>query len=147
MVRVAILDDYQQRALTSADWSVLPEGARVTAFKDHLFEESAIAQRLQDFDVVIGIRERTPFRRSLLQPAHQRPVRAEKNAVALAALGDVFHQHHADIGCAEPWLLGDMDDGAPLFLFDLVKQRPRGRRLMQSVHASSLRRAFLGPEP
>ena len=67
MVRVAILDDYQQRALTSADWSVLPEGAQVTAFKDHLFEESAIAQRLQDFDVVIGIRERTPFRRSLLQ--------------------------------------------------------------------------------
>lgn len=67
MVRVAILDDYQQRALTSADWSVLPEGAQVTAFKDHIFEEGALAQRLQDFDVIIGIRERTPFRRSLLQ--------------------------------------------------------------------------------
>lgn len=67
MLRVAILDDYQQRALTSADWSVLPEGAQVTAFKDHIFEEGALAQRLQGFDVVIGMRERTPFRRSLLE--------------------------------------------------------------------------------
>lgn len=64
---MAILDDYQQRALASADWSVLPEGAQVTAFKDHIFEEGALAQRLQDFDVVIGMRERTPFRRSLLE--------------------------------------------------------------------------------
>lgn len=64
---VAILDDYQQQALNSADWSALPEGTQVTAFKDHIFDEGALAQRLQDFDVVIGMRERTPFRRSLLE--------------------------------------------------------------------------------
>jgi phosphoglycerate dehydrogenase-like enzyme len=67
MLRVAVLDDYQQRALESADWSVLPEGTQVTAFKDHIFDEGPLAQRLQDFDVVIGMRERTPFRRSLLE--------------------------------------------------------------------------------
>ena len=66
-VRVAVLDDYQQRALTSADWSGLGDGAQVTAFQDHIFDEDALAQRLEDFDVVIGMRERTPFRRSLLQ--------------------------------------------------------------------------------
>jgi phosphoglycerate dehydrogenase-like enzyme len=66
-VRVAVLDDYQQRALSSADWSLLGEGAQVTAFKDHLFDEDALVQRLQEFDVVIGMRERTPFRRSLLE--------------------------------------------------------------------------------
>jgi phosphoglycerate dehydrogenase-like enzyme len=66
-VRVAILDDYQQKALEAADWSKLPADAQVTAFKDHLFDEDAIAQRLRDFDVVIGMRERTPFRRPLLE--------------------------------------------------------------------------------
>jgi len=67
VVRVAVLDDYQQRALTIGDWSLLGDGAQVTAFKDHIFDEGALAQRLQDFDVVIGMRERTPFRRSLLE--------------------------------------------------------------------------------
>lgn len=67
MVRVAILDDYQQKALEAADWSKLPPDTQVTAFKDHLFDEDAIAQRLQDYDVVIGMRERTPFRRPLLE--------------------------------------------------------------------------------
>jgi phosphoglycerate dehydrogenase-like enzyme len=66
-LRVAVLDDYQQQALASADWSLLGGDVEVTAFKDHLFDEEAIARRLHDFDVVIGMRERTPFRRSLLE--------------------------------------------------------------------------------
>ena len=66
-LRVAILDDYQQKALESADWSLLPSETQITAFQDHLFDEDAIGARLRDFDVVIGMRERTPFRRSLLQ--------------------------------------------------------------------------------
>ncbi|MPZ14991.1 MAG: D-2-hydroxyacid dehydrogenase family protein [Chloroflexi bacterium] len=66
-MRVAVLDDYQQRALSRADWSRLGDGAQVTAFKDHLFDEDALVQRLQGFDVVVGMRERTPFRRSLLE--------------------------------------------------------------------------------
>jgi phosphoglycerate dehydrogenase-like enzyme len=66
-LRVAVLDDYQQMALTSADWSRLGEGAHVTAFKDHLFDEDALVQRLKDFEVIIGMRERTPFRRPLLE--------------------------------------------------------------------------------
>jgi phosphoglycerate dehydrogenase-like enzyme len=66
-VRIAILDDYQQRALSSADWSRLGETAQITTFQDHIFDEDAIVQRLRDFDVVIGMRERTPFRRPLLE--------------------------------------------------------------------------------
>ena len=41
-MRIAILDDYQQRALSSADWSLLGEAAQITAFPDHLFDEDAI---------------------------------------------------------------------------------------------------------
>ena len=46
---------------------MLGEAAQITAYPDHLFDEDAIVQRLGDFDVVIGMRERTPFRRPLLE--------------------------------------------------------------------------------
>ncbi len=67
MVRVAVLDDYQRVAMQMADWSVLPANTQVDAFQDHLFDEGALAERLHDYDVVLGMRERTPMRRSLLE--------------------------------------------------------------------------------
>lgn len=67
MPRVAVLDDYQSVAMQMSNWSVLPPSVQVTAFKDHLFEEDALVERLKDFDVVMGMRERTPMRRSLLE--------------------------------------------------------------------------------
>ncbi len=67
MLRVALLDDYQDAALGSADWRRLEGKVRVEAFHDHLTDEAALAERLQPFDVVMALRERTPFRRSLLQ--------------------------------------------------------------------------------
>src|SRR5579859_326522 len=67
MMRVALLDDYQDVALGSADWRRLEGKANVEAFHDHLTEEAALAERLQPFEVVMALRERTPFRRSLLQ--------------------------------------------------------------------------------
>ena len=67
MVKVAVLDDYQGVALESADWSILPAETEVQVFRDHLAEDSALATRLQGFQVVAVMRERTPFRRGLLE--------------------------------------------------------------------------------
>ena len=66
-MKVAVLDDYQSVAGSLADWSQLPAGTDVTYFSDHLTSEDALAERLAGFDVVMGMRERTPFRRSLLE--------------------------------------------------------------------------------
>ncbi len=66
MVRVAVLDDYQDVARAMADWSVLPPEVEVVVFREHLAEEDALVERLTGFDVVIGMRERTGFSRSLL---------------------------------------------------------------------------------
>jgi phosphoglycerate dehydrogenase-like enzyme len=66
MTRVAILDDYQDVARRMADWTSLPSGVEVVAFRDHLASEAAVAARLLDFDVVVAMRERTPFPRTLL---------------------------------------------------------------------------------
>ena len=65
-MKVAILDDYQGVASDMADWDSLPDGTEVEFFRDHLADEDALAERLRDFDVVMGMRERTPFPRSLL---------------------------------------------------------------------------------
>jgi phosphoglycerate dehydrogenase-like enzyme len=50
-----------------ADWSTLPGPADVVTFHDHVDDEDALAARLEPFDVIVAMRERTPFRRSLLE--------------------------------------------------------------------------------
>ncbi len=67
MPRVAVLDDYQQAAQRMIDWTVLPTGVEVQIFQDHLKDQDAVVQRLEDFDIVMAMRERTPFPRSLLE--------------------------------------------------------------------------------
>lgn len=64
--QIAVLDDYQGVALHMADWSVLDGRASVTVFRDHLSDTAAVIERLQLFDVVCVMRERTPLPRAVL---------------------------------------------------------------------------------
>jgi phosphoglycerate dehydrogenase-like enzyme len=66
-VRVAILDDYQKVAQSSADWTVLPTDVDVTFFHDHVADADQLVARLAPFAIVGIMRERTPFPASLLQ--------------------------------------------------------------------------------
>lgn len=66
MKHVAILDDYQQVWDRYADWSGLDGRVSVTSFADHLFDDDALAERLAGFEIVVAMRERTPFPASLL---------------------------------------------------------------------------------
>ena len=65
-LRIAVLDDYQNVALSMADWSVLDGRATVTVFNDHLTDIDAVVARLQPFDVVCVMRERTPMSRAII---------------------------------------------------------------------------------
>src|SRR5580700_3066925 len=65
--QIAVLDDYQNVALESADWSVLRDRAEITVFQDHLADPDAVIERLRPFDVVCVMRERTPLPRSLIE--------------------------------------------------------------------------------
>ncbi len=64
--RIAILDDYQNAALTAADWDSLGPDTEVTVFNTYIEGAAAVAEALQGFDVVVGMRERTPFPKSLI---------------------------------------------------------------------------------
>jgi len=64
-MRLAILDDYLGLAQTIVNWSVVP-GLAVVGFRDHVHDQNELIERLSEFDVVMRIRERTEFPRSVL---------------------------------------------------------------------------------
>jgi phosphoglycerate dehydrogenase-like enzyme len=61
VTRIAVLDDYQSVAREFADWSAVPGPVEVVEFHDHVAEPHALVARLEPFDVVVAMRERTPF--------------------------------------------------------------------------------------
>lgn len=58
-MRIAILDDYSHAALASADWDSL--GADVSVFRNHIPDTADLVAELRPFDVIVAMRERTPF--------------------------------------------------------------------------------------
>ena len=67
MIKVALLDDYQNVAMDMADWRSLAPRAAVTAFPDHLDDIDALVERLHPFDVIVLMRERTRVPRALIE--------------------------------------------------------------------------------
>lgn len=64
-MRVAILDDYQNLALTLADWSAVKAKAEVVVFDRHLGPDEAAAA-LRGFDAICLMRERMPVPATLI---------------------------------------------------------------------------------
>jgi phosphoglycerate dehydrogenase-like enzyme len=67
MTRVAILDDYQSVALSLADWKSLGPEVSVQAFHERLRGDDNLAKDISDFEIIVAMRERTRFPRSLLE--------------------------------------------------------------------------------
>src|SRR5260370_35464541 len=65
--KIAVLDDYQNVALESADWSVLRDRADIAVFENHLADPDAMIGRLLPFDVVCVMRERPPLPRNIIE--------------------------------------------------------------------------------
>jgi phosphoglycerate dehydrogenase-like enzyme len=68
VTRLAILNDYQDAARATADWTTLPPDVDITVFHEALPEDEAQrAMALEPFDVICMMRERTPMPRRLLE--------------------------------------------------------------------------------
>jgi phosphoglycerate dehydrogenase-like enzyme len=90
--KIAVLDDYQNVALDSADWSALRDRADIAVFQNHVADPDAVIERLLPFDVICVMRERTPLPRSIIERlpnlkliASTGPVNA---SIDVAAAGD-----------------------------------------------------------
>jgi phosphoglycerate dehydrogenase-like enzyme len=64
--RCAVLDDYQGVAMDMADWGPVLGQVEVDVFREHLDDEDALVEALAGYEIVVLMRERTPFRRGLL---------------------------------------------------------------------------------
>ena len=60
-MKIAILDDYHGVAKDYADWASLGPQASVQVFREYLPEGPQRVSTLQPFDVIVIMRERTPF--------------------------------------------------------------------------------------
>ena len=66
-LRCAILDDYQNVALTMADWSKVANDIDIAVFNDHLGSADKVIATLKGFAIVCAMRERTPFPRAVIE--------------------------------------------------------------------------------
>jgi len=67
MKRVAVLDDYQGVVRGMPGWDALAARARIDVFRDTLATPDALAARLEPYEILVPIRERTRFPAGLLQ--------------------------------------------------------------------------------
>jgi phosphoglycerate dehydrogenase-like enzyme len=67
MVKIAVLDDWQDVARKSADWSALAARAELAFFADAFGAEDEAAAALADFEILLTMRERTAFPATLIR--------------------------------------------------------------------------------
>ncbi|MCJ2091927.1 D-2-hydroxyacid dehydrogenase family protein [Methylobacterium sp. J-072] len=62
-----ILDDYQDAALGLADWARLADRVAVSTITDHIADREALVSRIERAEILVIMRERTPFPSDLLE--------------------------------------------------------------------------------
>ncbi|MDT0569084.1 D-2-hydroxyacid dehydrogenase family protein [Streptomyces sp. DSM 3412] len=62
-----VLDDYQDAALTLADWSPLADQVEVRTLREHITDRDRLVAELADCEIVVAMRERTPLDADLLR--------------------------------------------------------------------------------
>ena len=67
MVKAAILDDYQNVAMGFADWSPIAKDVDIKVFNQPFASQADAIKALQGFEIIIGMRERTPFPRAMFE--------------------------------------------------------------------------------
>jgi phosphoglycerate dehydrogenase-like enzyme len=66
-MRLAILDDYEGVALESAAWDSLGPEIQIDVYRDNIKQEDTLVERLFPYDILVIMRERTRFPRSLIE--------------------------------------------------------------------------------
>jgi phosphoglycerate dehydrogenase-like enzyme len=134
-VKIALLDDYQGIAKRSADWDSLPEGTEVDSFQDTLADHDALVKRLEPYDVIVAMRERTRFPAPLIEalpnlrllvstggrnPSIDAEACARRGVALCSAQGDPASGHGSTAEVA--WAL----------VLALVKRIPQSQQAMRS---------------
>jgi phosphoglycerate dehydrogenase-like enzyme len=67
MLKAAILDDYQNVAMAMTDWSPIAKDVEIKVFNKPFASREEAIKALQGFAIIVGMRERTPFPRAVIE--------------------------------------------------------------------------------
>lgn len=65
--KMAFLDDYQNAALSFANWGRISDQVEFTVFQEHIADTDELVRQLEPFDILFVMRERTPITAELLE--------------------------------------------------------------------------------
>ena len=130
-MKLAILDDYQNAALGSADWGSLGADIEITVFDTHLgHDEAGVAGALAPFDILVAMRERTPFPRSLLDRLGNLRLMVTTGMRNLAIHMDAARDNGVVV-CGTGMLGHPAAEHAIALILDLFKKVSKESRLMR----------------
>lgn len=131
-MKLAILDDYQNAALGAADWDAIGDDRDITVFDTHLgFDISAIASALEPYEVIVAMRERTPFPAELIEKLPNLKLLVTTGMRNLAIDMDAARARSIDV-CGTAMLPYPAAEHAIALIMDLFKKISRENAVMHS---------------
>jgi phosphoglycerate dehydrogenase-like enzyme len=131
MLRIGLLDDYQNAALNSADWSRLDD-VEIDVFDNHLgHDEAAIAAALAPFDILVAMRERTLFPRGVLDKLPNLRLLVTAGMRNLAIDMAAARERNIDV-CGTELIPYPAFEHTWALILALTKQIPKEDRLMKA---------------
>src|ERR1700744_6361581 len=141
-LRCAILDDYFNVTLKLADWSRIGDRVDVTVFNKPFASTEAAASALKDFEIVLAMRERTPFPRALFAALPKLKLLIT-SGLRNAAIDSEAAKDHNVVLCGTQW---NRDPTAALTMGMILELTRSIGRENARMHAGEPLQKFIGLE-
>ena len=141
-LRCAILDDYLNVTLKLADWSKIADRVDVTVFNQPFASREAAAGALKDFEIVLAMRERTPFPRTLFAALPKLKLLIT-SGMRNASIDSEAAKDHGVVFCGTQW---NRDPTAALTMSLILELTRSVGRENARMHAGEPLQKFIGLE-
>jgi len=141
-LRCAILDDYLNVTLKLADWSKIADRVDVTVFNQPFASPEAAAGALKDFEIILAMRERTPFPRTLFAALPKLKLLIT-SGMRNASIDSEAAKEHGVVFCGTQW---NRDPTAALTMSLILELTRSVGRENTRMHAGEPLQKFIGLE-
>jgi phosphoglycerate dehydrogenase-like enzyme len=141
-LRCAILDDYLNVTLKLADWSKIADRVDVTVFNQPFASPEAAASALKDFEIILAMRERTPFPRTLFAALPKLKLLIT-SGMRNASIDSEAAKDHGVVFCGTQW---NRDPTAALTMGLILELTRSIGRENARMHAGEPLQKFIGLE-
>src|SRR5437588_2867642 len=141
-LRCAILDDYFNLSLSSADWSKVTDRIDLTVFNQPFAGSEAAASALKEFEIICAMRERTPFPRALFAALPKLKLLITSGMRNASIDMDAAKDHNVVL-CGTQW---GRDPTAPLTMGLILELTRNIGRENARMHAGEPLQKFVGME-